>query len=41
MVSVLIKPHQAVLHQRIGEQAMELAFLKKNCEKLGLLGGKK
>lgn len=36
-----LEEEKAVLHQRIGEQAMELDFLKKNCEKLGLLGKKK
>ncbi len=36
-----LEEEKAVLHQRIGEQAMDLDFLKKNCEKLGLLRGKK
>jgi len=32
-----LKAERAKLHERIGQQAMELDFVKKNCKKLGLL----
>lgn len=32
-----LEKERAILHQQIGRQAMELAFVKKNCKKLGLL----
>ncbi len=32
-----LEEEQAALHQRIGQQAMELDFVKKNCKRLGLI----
>lgn len=32
-----LEAERAKLHERIGQQAMELDFVKKNCKKLGLL----
>ena len=32
-----LEKEQAALHQRIGQQTMELEFVKKNCKKLGLM----
>lgn len=36
-----LEAEQAVLHQRIGKQAMELDYLKKTSERLGLMRKKK
>ena len=32
-----LEKEKAALHQRIGQQTMELEFVKKNCKKLGLM----
>lgn len=32
-----LKDQQSTLHQKIGNQAMEIDFLKKKCKQLGLL----
>ncbi len=32
-----LEAERTKLHERIGQQAMELDFVKKNCKKLGLL----
>ena len=32
-----LRQERDALHQQIGQQTMDIAFLKKNCKKLGLL----